>query len=136
MTVNLNQLAVTLAAKMQENPVIADWVHLKGGITEGLLGGWLAQRQAALRGMVAAGARCDFTLVSRACRNLLEHLACHRKAFPGNLDRLSISEAGRIQKLNRKPDRHPTRVCREKRFLTSHSHRGFSPVVKRWPGFL
>ena len=79
---------------MRENPVIADWVHFKGGITEGLLGGWLAQRQAALRGKLAAGARCDFTLVSRACRNFLEQLACHRKTFPGNLERLSVSEAG------------------------------------------
>ena len=42
---------------MRENPVISDWVHISGGSTEGLLGGWLAQRQAALRGMLAAGAR-------------------------------------------------------------------------------
>jgi len=53
---------------MQENPAISDWVPISGGSTEGLLGGRLAQRLAALRGMVAAGARFDFTLVSRACR--------------------------------------------------------------------
>ena len=41
---------------MQENPVISDWVPNSGGYTEGLLGGWLAQRQAALRGVLAAGA--------------------------------------------------------------------------------
>jgi len=43
--------------KMRENPVIFDWVHVSGGSTEGLLGRWLAQRQAALRGKLAAGAR-------------------------------------------------------------------------------
>jgi hypothetical protein len=69
---------------MQENPVIADWVPISGGSTEGLLGGWLAQRQAALRGMLAAGARFDFTLVSRACRLSLEHIPCHIKVFCGN----------------------------------------------------
>lgn len=68
---------------MQENPVITDWVPISGGSTEGLLGGWLAQRLAALRGKVAAGARFDFTLVSRACRLSLEQLACHRKKFFG-----------------------------------------------------
>ena len=55
--------------------------HISGGSTEGSLGGWLAQRQAALRGKLAAGARFDFTLVSRACRLSLEHLVCQRKAF-------------------------------------------------------
>ncbi len=106
---------------MRENPVIADWVHFKGGITEGLLGGWLAQRQAALRGMLAAGARCDFTLVSRACRNVLEHLACHRKTFPGNLDRLSISEAGKIQKLNRKRDESIVRLNDQQMVFKCHN---------------
>ena len=71
---------------MQENPVIADWVPSSGGSTEGLLGEWLAQRQAALRGVVAAGARFDFTLVSRACRLSLEHLVCQSKTFSGNQD--------------------------------------------------
>jgi len=42
---------------MRENPVITDWVPISGGSTEGLLGGWLAQRLAALRGKLAAGAR-------------------------------------------------------------------------------
>ncbi len=62
---------------MRENPVISDWVHISGGFAEGLLGGWLAQRQAALRGMLAAGARINFPLVYRACRRVLEHLVCH-----------------------------------------------------------
>jgi hypothetical protein len=51
---------------MQENPVISDWVPSSGGSTEGLLGGRLAQRQAALRGMLAAGALSTFTL-GRLC---------------------------------------------------------------------
>jgi len=38
-----------------------------GGSTEGLLGVWLAQRQAALRGVVAAG-RGLTSIVYRACR--------------------------------------------------------------------
>ena len=46
-----------------------------------MLGEWLAQRQAALRGWLAAGARCNFTLVSRACRDVLEHLVCQRNLF-------------------------------------------------------
>jgi len=41
---------------MKENPVISDWVPVSGGSTEGLLGGWLAQRLAALREVMAAGA--------------------------------------------------------------------------------
>jgi len=41
---------------MQENPAISDWVPISGGSTEGSLGGWLAQRQAALREVMAAGA--------------------------------------------------------------------------------
>ncbi len=64
---------------MQENPAIADWVPISGGSTEGLLGGWLAQRQAALRDVVAAGARINFAFVYRACRVALEHLVCQRK---------------------------------------------------------
>jgi hypothetical protein len=51
------------------NPVIADWVQFRLVLSEGLLGGWLAQRQAALRGKLAAGARSNFALVSRACRD-------------------------------------------------------------------
>jgi hypothetical protein len=42
---------------MQENPVIADRVPIRGDLTEGLLGGRLAQRHAALREVMAAGAR-------------------------------------------------------------------------------
>jgi hypothetical protein len=42
---------------MRENPAISDWVLCFGGKTEGLLGGRLAQRQAALREVMAAGAR-------------------------------------------------------------------------------
>ncbi len=48
--------------------------QVRGECTEGLLGGWLAQRQAALRGKLAAGAFSTFTLgrpcvpvFSRAC---------------------------------------------------------------------
>ena len=47
---------------MQENPVISDWVPISGGSTEGSLGRWLAQRQAALREVMAAGALPTFTL--------------------------------------------------------------------------
>src|SRR5258706_9099853 len=47
---------------MQENPAISDWVPISGGSTEGLLGGWLAQRQAALREEMAAGALSTFSL--------------------------------------------------------------------------
>src|SRR6185295_16034185 len=47
---------------MRENPAISDWVPISGGSTEGLLGGWLAQRQAALREVMAAGALPTFTL--------------------------------------------------------------------------
>ncbi len=52
-----------------------------GWVTEGSLGGLLAQRLAALRGKLAARARFNFTLVSRACRRLLEHVVCHEKVF-------------------------------------------------------
>ncbi len=72
-------------SQTRENPVIADRVQVSKGLSEGLLGGWLAQRQAALRGGLAAGARYDFTLVSRACRDVLEHALCQRKCFFGNL---------------------------------------------------
>ena len=60
---------------MRENPAISDWVPISGGSTKGLLGGWLAQRQAALREVMAAGALSTFTLglpcvpvCTRACR--------------------------------------------------------------------
>jgi hypothetical protein len=66
---------------MRENPAISDWVRISKGLTEGLLGGGLAQRQAALRGVMAAGARFNFALVSRACRLCLEHVLCHVERF-------------------------------------------------------
>ena len=66
---------------MQENPVISDWVPISGGSTEGSLGGWLAQRQAALREVMAAGALPTLLWVFRACRFFLEQLACHGECF-------------------------------------------------------
>jgi len=60
---------------MQENPVIADWVPISGGSTEGLLGGWLAQRQAALREVMAAGALSTFTL-GLPCVPVILRAAC------------------------------------------------------------
>jgi hypothetical protein len=48
----------------QEDPVISDWVHVLGGSTEGLLGRQLAQRQAALREMMAAGAQSTLFVYS------------------------------------------------------------------------
>lgn len=60
---------------MRENPAIADWVPSSGGSTEGLLGGWLAQRQAALREVMAAGAVSTFTL-GRPCVPVLLRAAC------------------------------------------------------------
>jgi hypothetical protein len=62
---------------MWENPAISDWVPSSGGSTEGLLGGWLAQRQAALREVMAAGAFSTFALAVHACRSFLEQIACH-----------------------------------------------------------
>jgi hypothetical protein len=51
-----------------------------GGSTKGLLGGWLARRLAASRGVMAAGARLAFCIF-RACRLALEHFMCQRKLF-------------------------------------------------------
>jgi hypothetical protein len=42
---------------MRENPVIADRVPIRGDLAEGLLGGRLEQRHAALREVMAAGTR-------------------------------------------------------------------------------
>src|SRR5205807_9563053 len=42
---------------MRENPVISDRVPIRGDLTEGSLGGRLAQRLAALREVMAAGSR-------------------------------------------------------------------------------
>jgi len=60
---------------MQENPAISDWVPISGGSTEGLLGGWLAQRQAALREVMAAGALSTFTL-GLLCVPVILRAAC------------------------------------------------------------
>src|SRR6185437_2421599 len=60
---------------MQENPAISDWVPISGGSTEGLLGGWLAQRQAALREVMAAGALSTFTL-GLPCVPVILRAAC------------------------------------------------------------
>jgi len=48
-----------------------------------MLGGRLAQRQAALREVMAAGALSTLTLVFRACRFFLEQIACHKENFFG-----------------------------------------------------
>jgi hypothetical protein len=66
---------------MQENPIISDWVPVSGGSTEGSLGGWLAQRQAALRDVMAAGHFQPLLWVFRACRFSLEQLACQGESF-------------------------------------------------------
>ena len=60
---------------MRENPAIAGWVLISGGSTEGLLGGWLAQRQAALREVMAAGALSTFAL-GLPCVPVLSRAAC------------------------------------------------------------
>ena len=55
--------------------------QVRGVYTEGLLGGWLAQRQAALREVMAAGALPTFTLGLPCVPVFLEQLACHEKVF-------------------------------------------------------
>ena len=76
---------------MQENPAISDWVPISGGSTEGLLGRWLAQRQAALREVMAAGALSTFTFGSWVpCRFFLEQVACHADEFSGSQQQLGI----------------------------------------------
>ena len=67
---------------MQENPAISDWVPSSGGSTVGLLGGRLAQRQAALREVMAAGALSTFTL-GLPCVPVILRAACvpRRKVF-------------------------------------------------------
>jgi len=77
---------------MQENPAISDWVPISGGSTEGLLGGWLAQRQAALRDVMAGGHFQPLHWVFRACRLSLEQLACHSNEFSGSQRRLRIDQ--------------------------------------------
>jgi hypothetical protein len=71
-------------AKKRENPVIADWVHVSGGSTEGLLGGWLAQRQAALREVMAAGALSTFTLRLLCVPMISRAPSVPEKRFCGN----------------------------------------------------
>jgi len=64
-----------LIPKKQENPVISDWVPISEGSTEGLLGGRLAQRHAALREVMAAGALSTFTL-GLLCVPVVSRAAC------------------------------------------------------------
>ena len=61
---------------MREDPVISDRVCVSGGSTEGSLGRWLAQRQAALRGCWRRGHGRRF-VCSVSCRFSLEHTLCH-----------------------------------------------------------
>jgi hypothetical protein len=80
---------------MRENPVISDWVPSSGGSTEGLLGGWLAQRQAALRGMVAAGALSTFTL-GRPCVPVSSRAPrVPQKVFFGKVTALAVRKTRR-----------------------------------------
>ena len=74
---------------MQENPVISDWVPGSGGSTEGSLGEWLAQRQAALRGMLAAGAHPTFPL-GHLCVPVLSRAHCVPQNLSGNLRELIL----------------------------------------------
>ncbi len=62
---------------MRENPVISDWVHVSGGSTEGTLGRWLAQRQAALRGCWRRGLGDGFRLF-RVVPRSTEHALCQK----------------------------------------------------------
>jgi len=68
---------------MRENPAIADWVPSSGGCTEGLLGGWLAQRLAALREVMAAGALSTFTLGLPCVPEFLRAACVPRESFFG-----------------------------------------------------
>ena len=74
---------------MQENPVISDWVPSSGGSTEGLLGEWLAQRQAALRGMLAAGAHPTFPL-GLLCVPVLSRAQCVPQNLFWKLERINL----------------------------------------------
>jgi hypothetical protein len=49
----------------------------------GSLGGRLAQRQATLREVMAAGSRFNFL---RACRDYGKHFPCHKRPLSGNVD--------------------------------------------------
>ena len=75
---------------MQENPVISDWVPVSGGSTKGSLGGWLAQRQAALREVMAAGALSTFTLGLRCVPVLFRAGCVPQESFFGISERLNL----------------------------------------------
>src|SRR5438067_1248709 len=62
---------------MRENPVISDRVPRRGDLSEGSLGGRLAQRLAALREVMAAGARLFACLPS--CSSALAVPRCAGK---------------------------------------------------------
>jgi hypothetical protein len=82
-----------IGVQTRENPAIAGWVPRSGGCTEGLLGGWLAQRQAALREVMAAGALPTFTL-GLPCVPEFSRAACvPRKIFSGKQKALSVMSA-------------------------------------------
>ena len=78
---------------MQENPAISDWVPISGGSTEGLLGGRLAQRQAALREGMAAGALSTFTLGLPCVPMISRAPAVPEKSFCGKRMVLRVKSA-------------------------------------------
>jgi hypothetical protein len=65
--------------------------------TEGLLGGWLAQRQAALREVMAAGALPTFTLGLPCVPVLTRAPAVPEKEFSGKVDQLIQRRASSFQ---------------------------------------
>ncbi len=74
-------------------PLLAGF-QFRGESTEGLLGGWLAQRQAALREVMAAGALPTFTL-GLPCVPVFSRAACvPRKSFSGKLTPLGVKGVG------------------------------------------
>ena len=97
-----------MGAQKRENPVISDWVRVSGGSTEGSLGGWLAQRQAALREVMAAGHLQPLRWVFGACRFLFRAGCVPQEGFFGISERLNLGgvrlEPGRREylKTNRK----------------------------------
>ena len=76
-------------ALKEGEPGLLNRVLVSESLTEGSLGGRLAQRQAALREVMAAGSR----LLLRACRQKIEHVACHGNSFSGNEDGLDVRAA-------------------------------------------
>ena len=79
-------------SQKRKNPVIADWVHVSEGSTEGSLGGWLAQRQAALREVMAAGALSTFTLGLPCVPMISRAPSVPEKDFFGMLELLGIGQ--------------------------------------------